>query len=121
MSQTLIKYNQIQKQIETLTKAMSAMEDNPEFQREVEFSKKLNALLAEYDKSPGQVAQLLLPDEIENIPVKKPRRQRTRKEYTNPHTGEKVITAGGNNNVLKKWRTEHPDVNFSDWITNEDA
>jgi hypothetical protein len=36
--------------------------------------------------------------------------------YRNPHTNEKLVTAGGNNRVLKEWKKQYPQENIKDWI-----
>lgn len=122
MSNTLVKYLQLKKQKEVLQETMERMEANPNFQKDKEFSEKLDDLLTEYGKTANETVYILKPEGLaeETLSAPQPRR-RSRKLYRNPHTGEECKTAGSNHNTLKKWRKEHPDQDFSEWIVEDNV
>lgn len=121
MSNALVKYMQLKKQKESLEETIERIEASPSFQKEKEFSEKLNALLHEYGKSASEAAYILQPGAVSaDLSVTQTRR-RSRKLYRNPHTGEECKTAGSNHNTLKKWRKEHPDQDFSEWIVEDNV
>ena len=120
MSSMLAKYRQIQAQIKSIESEMRKIESDPEFQKEKEFFDKLKALLGDYEKTPEQVVRILNPDAVaaqkKGARGPRPGTPRKRNRYVNPHTGEEVVSASGNHNVLRRWREENPGVDIKDWI-----
>lgn len=48
-----------------------------------------------------------------------PGTMRKKLRYRNPHTGEHIDTAGGNNRILKQWKLQYPNDNIKEWIVGE--
>ncbi|EAZ98347.1 histone-like nucleoid-structuring protein, MvaT/MvaU family [Marinobacter sp. ELB17] len=120
---TLREYMKIKEQVQKMESDLAAIENNESFQNDLKFFNELETLLEVYEKTKEEAAELLNPHQAEHLAnnafIKKPRKPREPKTYKNPETGETVTTAGGNHTVLKKWRSENPDLDVSDWIVTE--
>jgi len=109
---------ELQAELEALERRKQALEQDESTQREIEFEQMLNNLLQEYGVSKGQAARILCPElfQGDQAAAPKPRRQRTAKTYRNPHTGEELVTKGGNHTTLKAWRAEYGVEAVSGWV-----
>lgn len=121
MTTKVVQYRAIQAEIKRLEKELSVIEEDPIYVREAEFVRKLDDLLAEYGKSYPVAIAILDPERVAREQVEKSTRSDAGKprkinRYKNPHTGEVVESASGNNKTLKLWKTEYPGVNIKDWI-----
>jgi hypothetical protein len=120
---TLREYMKIKEKMQQMESELATIESNESFQNDLKFFNELETLLEVYEKTKEETAELLNPRQAEhsvnNAFTKKPRKQREPKTYKNPETGETVTTAGGNHTVLKKWRSENPDLDVSDWLVTE--
>lgn len=111
MKNVLKDYLDTEKQLLELQRKIEVLQQNPKLQREIEFKEKLNDLMEEYDQNAIQVISLLEPQTVA-VPKGKKRAQST---YINPHTGEKVVTAGGNHKVLNEWRNKYGAEEVQSW------
>lgn len=124
MTKLVIQHNEIVSQIEALRAELEAIESSPEYKRDRDFADQLQALMMDYGKGLKEIIAIFDPDAVAPAtPAPRagrgsrgPRRQMT---YKNPHTGELVVTAGGNNRVLKQWKTQYPDENIRSWILGD--
>ncbi|SFI14527.1 histone-like nucleoid-structuring protein, MvaT/MvaU family [Modicisalibacter xianhensis] len=121
MSSTLQKYVEKERLLKQLSEELKQLEGDQNFQRELEFKNKLEALMNEFDKSAADVIELLQPGKPAEAKVSQPssgggRRKRRLKIYKNPNTGEVVETRGGNQKTLKAWKEEHGDETVESWL-----
>lgn len=115
----LREYAQLKKRMEAMADELQQIENNAAFQDDLKFLNELEELVELHGKTKEEAAELLSPRPVVASAVfekTKPRKAREPKLYRNPHTGEEVITAGGNHTILKKWRQENPDVELSEWV-----
>lgn len=105
------EYRATEQAIKELQQRLNDMGSNDALKVEMEFEEKLRTLMEEFGKSLGDIISLLDPDRAKRSPGARPpvktRRQRVVSVYSNPHTGEKIQTKGGNNKVLKEWKAEY--------------
>lgn len=102
----LAHYRNIKQQIAQLEAELSKMEADEQFKRELEFETKLHELLKEFDLSPARALALVAPGSV----PKREQAQRKGREfvvYKNPNSGEIVETKGGNNRVLRAWKSQY--------------
>lgn len=116
----LREYTQLKSRMQEMARELELIEENEAFQNDLKFLTELEELVELYGKSKAEAAELLNPRPVvankEAFEPRKPRKPRKAKLYRNPHTGEEVLTAGGNHTILKKWRSENPDVELADWV-----
>lgn len=102
---------------------LEALKNDGTLKKEIEFEKKLQGLMGEYDKSLRDVIALLDPEYAREAVRRGPnagqpkRRARVVKVYKNPHTGEVVETKGGNHRVLKAWKGEYGTDVVESWLS----
>ena len=121
MTKLVIQHREIEAQIASLQSQLSALEQMPEYERERAFVEKLDNLLKAYGKDLRSVVAILDPQAplpLEGRPQgsRGPRKVQT---YRNPHSNEILVTAGGNNRVLKEWKKQYPQENVKDWIEGD--
>lgn len=118
------EYRQTEAAIEEMKQRLEQLNSDERLQKELEFEKKLRALLGEHSKSLRDVIAILDPNaggKTKNN-VAQPtaqRRARTLKRYKHPETGEVIETKGGNHKVLKAWKSEHGADTVEGWLQNE--
>lgn len=116
----LREYTKLKSRMEEMAKELELIEENEAFQKDLQFLTELEDLVELHGKNKAEAAELLNPRPIvankEAFETRKPRKPREPKLYRNPHTGEEVLTAGGNHTILKKWRKENPDVELASWV-----
>lgn len=115
------EYRQIEAEIEALQKQLESLNGDERLKKELEFEGKLRSLLGEYKKTLRDVIALIDPTvgngkSKANVPEKPQRRTRIIKVYTNPNTGERIETKGGNHKVLKQWKSEHGSEQVESWL-----
>ena len=117
----LAEFRQLEKHLAEQLAALEAMKGDEGLKKEVEFEKKLRALLAEYDYSLRNVIAILDPQASQRSPApaatKGVRKAREIKIYNNPHSGEIVETKGGNHKLLKEWKNEYGADVVESWRT----
>ena len=117
----LAEFRQLEKHLAEQLAALEAMKGDEGLKKEVEFEKKLRALLAEYDYSLRNVIAILDPQASQRSPAptvtKGVRNAREIKIYNNPHSGEIVETKGGNHKLLKEWKNEYGADVVESWRT----
>lgn len=115
------EYRQIEAEIEALQRKLESLNGDERLKKELEFEEKLRSLLGEYKKSLLDVVALIDPSTGSgkaraNSQEKPQRRARSVKIYTNPNTGERIETKGGNHKVLKQWKSEHGSEQVESWL-----
>lgn len=120
------EYRQTEAAIEELKQRLEQLNSDERLQKELDFEKKLRALLGEYSKSLRDVIAILDPDRSANSgrknsspAVPQQRRARTLKRYKHPETGEVIETKGGNHKLLKAWKSEHGADTVESWLQGE--
>ncbi|MDN6320841.1 MAG: H-NS histone family protein [Marinobacter sp.] len=114
-------YYQKKQLMEKLADEINQLEQDQSLKHELEFENSVRELMAEYDKSPKHVLQILAAIDPSIVNAKAEggtRAKRPMKTYKNPHTGEEVQTRGGNHKVLNEWRKEHGKETVQSWQQN---
>ncbi|MBH3329886.1 transcriptional regulator [Pseudomonas oryzihabitans] len=109
------EYRQTEAAIEELKQHLEQLNSDERLKKELEFEKKLRALLGEHNKSLRDVIAILDTEAGTNKAGRKSnsaasaqqRRPRSLKRYKHPETGEVIETKGGNHRILKAWKAEH--------------
>ena len=118
----LQQYRQIEDTIRELSEKLKSLSNDDKLKKEIEFEKKLNALMDQYGKSVKDVIAIIDPDNKITPPAKAlvsapTKRARRIKQYKNPHNGEVIETKGGNHKVLKAWKEEYGAETVESWAT----
>lgn len=118
----LQEYRQIEDTIRELSERLKSLSNDDKLKKEIEFEKKLNALMEQYGKSLRDVVAILDPENKLSAPskaVKAPVAKRARKvkQYKNPHNGEVIETKGGNHKTLKAWKEQYGAETVESWST----
>ena len=115
----LAEFRQLEQQLAAQLAELEAMKNDSSLKMEIEFEKKLRALMAEYSVSLGGVINLLDPQGGRRAPVAVSfgqRKARALKIYVNPQIGERVETKGGNHKALKAWKGEFGADVVESWL-----
>lgn len=126
MSKLVTQHRAIEAQIKQLQTELAAIESHPEYENEKEFAVFLEDLMNEHGKTLSDIVEILEPGffsvakESKSTRGPVPGTPRKRLKYKNPHTGECVETAGGNNRVLKEWKKQYPSQNLKEWIVGDE-
>ena len=115
----ITEYQATEEAIKELQERLEKLSGNEALLKEMEFEKKLRALMSEYGKNLRDMIAILDPDYRKQIPHHpgKPRAPRAVKIYRNPNTGDLVQTKGGNHKTLKEWKKEHGADVVETWRT----
>ncbi|MCD4866929.1 histone-like nucleoid-structuring protein, MvaT/MvaU family [Pseudomonas sp. PLB05] len=122
------EYRQTEAAIAELQQRLEQLNTDERLQKELDFEKKLRALLGEHNKSLRDVIAILDPNAGSSSGSKsksnsgaapQQRRPRTLKRYKHPETGEVIETKGGNHKVLKAWKSEHGADTVEGWLQAE--
>lgn len=119
------EYRQTEEAIKELQQRLKSLQEDDKLQRELEFEKKLRALMGEYQKSLRDIIGIL---DTEAKPARQaraaksssgntPKRARKVKQYKNPHNGEVIETKGGNHKTLKEWKAKWGSDDVESWAT----
>ncbi|UAW99322.1 H-NS histone family protein [Halopseudomonas nanhaiensis] len=116
----LQEYRQIEERIRELSQRLESLSNDEKLKKEIEFEKQLRDLMAQYGKSPREVAAILEPEN--KASAKAPRtaggkRARKVKQYKNPNTGEVIETKGGNHKTLKAWKEQYGAEKVESWMS----
>lgn len=115
----LAEFRQLEQQLAAQLAELESMKNDTGLKKEIEFEKKVRALMAEYGVSLGGVIALLDPQAGRRAPSatsSAPRKARDLKVYINPKSGERVETKGGNHKVLKAWKEEFGGDVVEGWL-----
>lgn len=117
----LQKYREIEDTIRDLTAKLDSLSKDDKLKKEIEFEKKLTALMEQYEKTTRDVVAILDPENklaaptrVATAPTKRARRT---KQYKNPHNGDVIETKGGNHKQLKEWKTQYGAETVEGWAT----
>ncbi|MCJ8168675.1 histone-like nucleoid-structuring protein, MvaT/MvaU family [Atopomonas sediminilitoris] len=116
----LSQYREKKRAAQELQDALRALENDSQLKKEIEFEEKLRGLMGEYNKSLGDVLEILDPKGSASGSRAKAsgsKRSRKSKQYKNPHTGEVIETKGGNHKVLKAWKAQYGGDVVESWST----
>ncbi|WP_095158255.1 histone-like nucleoid-structuring protein, MvaT/MvaU family [Pseudomonas sp. Irchel 3E13] len=113
------EYRATEQAIKELQQRLEDMGNNDALKVEMKFEEELRVLMTEFGKNLGDIIGLLDPDRAKRSPTARPpaktRRERVVSVYSNPHTGEKIETKGGNHKRLKEWKSEYGAENVEAW------
>lgn len=140
-SNPLVKMREMQSAMQELEAAMRALQADPSLRRELEFETELQALLAKYDKTIQEAAQVVDPtfevvvrkvgrtykkrpthDEHGNPLPKKSKHAGPFTKYflfTNPHTQEVIRSANTLKKELQPWIAKYGKDEVVSWKTPE--
>ena len=116
----LQKYRQIEDTIRDLTAKLDSLSKDDQLKKEIEFEKKLTALMEQHGKSTRDEIAILDPENKQTVPAKASapvKRARRIKRYKNPHNGNVIETKGGNHKQLKEWKTQYGADTVEGWAT----
>lgn len=117
----LAEFRRLEKHLAEQLQALETLKGDAGLKREIEFEKKLRALLAEYGFSLNSIISVLDPDANRlavGLGAKSgSRRPRQMKIYKNPETGEVIETKGGNHKELKRWKDLYGSDIVESWLT----
>lgn len=111
--------------IAELQAKLASFQNDEKLKQELEFESKMRALMAEHSKSLKDIIAMLDPQagKAKRAYTKNPestgatRRQRSVKQYKNPHNGEVIETKGGNHKTLKEWKEKWGGDVVESWAT----
>lgn len=113
----LANYVQREAEMKRLQEQLEKMQNDPRLQNARQFQSDVTALMEKYEISADDAVQIIKPELAQQPQAKeadnKPKRRL--KVYTNPHTGEKVETRGGNHKTIKEWKAEYGDEEVNGW------
>lgn len=120
MSLIINEYRAAEEEMKRLQERLNELSQDGKLQQELEFEKKLRALMADYQKALPDIIALLDPQgavatrtvRAAATGTKRPRRV---KRYTNPHNNEVIDTKGGNHKVLKEWKARWGGDEVESW------
>lgn len=125
MASLLSDYIKKERLLEQLKEELKALESNSELKKEIEFKKRLQALMAEYGNSVENVCTMLDPSYLRSTDRNTKtssidgRKKRPLKVYKNPHSGEVVETRGGNHKIIKEWKAKFGTEEVVSWVVEE--
>lgn len=115
----LAEFKALEAQLAEQLAKLDAMKTDDGLKKEIEFEKKIRALLAEYGFSLREV-KLILDPQAKTLAVKANgrslRKERQLKVYINPHNQERVETKGGNHKALKAWKEKFGGDVVESWL-----
>ncbi|WLQ16659.1 histone-like nucleoid-structuring protein, MvaT/MvaU family [Hahella aquimaris] len=111
----LYVYENALMELKSLEKKIAVLEQDEEIRNALEFKKKTDALMAEYNITPGKLIHMILSWSL--IPAG-PNFRSTRllKVYRNPKTGEEMKVHGGNDKALDSWKEKYGKGNVENWL-----
>jgi hypothetical protein len=117
----LAEFRKLEQQLAAQLADLEALKGSSELQKEIEFEKKLRALLGEYGFSLRDIVNILDPQANRRaaapVAEKVPRRTRQIKQYKNPHDGQILETKGGNHRLLKEWKAQYGAEVVESWVS----
>ncbi|MBV4465923.1 DNA binding protein [Pseudomonas sp. SWRI79] len=117
----LAEFRKLEQQLAEQLAELESMKSDSGLKNEMEFERKLRALLGEYGFSLKNIIGILDPAAGRRTstptPVKAAHKAREVKIYKNPNSGEVIETKGGNHRQLKEWKTEFGADVVDSWRT----
>ncbi len=113
------EYRSTEQSIKELQARLANLQQDDRMKAELEFDTKLRSLMSEYNKSLRDIITLLDPqsqNRNSKPQLTSGRRQRQLKRYLNPNTNEVVETKGGNNKILKQWKSQFGANIVESWL-----
>ncbi|HBP0221229.1 TPA: DNA binding protein [Pseudomonas aeruginosa] len=113
------EYRNTEQTIKELQARLASLQQDSRMKAELEFDTKLRSLMSEYNQSLRDIVILLDPQAQTRDSKSQPtsgRRERKLKRYLNPNTNEVVETKGGNNKVLKQWKSQFGADVVESWL-----
>jgi len=118
----LSTYIHKEQELKRLQAELEALKGNSLLQDEIAFKERLEALMAEYDKTNRDVISLLNPEHFSTKTAGSKttavRKQRKLKIYKNPNTGEEIETRGGNHKGIREWKDKYGEETVNSWVTD---
>ncbi len=111
----LVAWRALQQEMAALEQRRQELQNDQEVQTDIEFEQKLSSLIADFGFSTREVLSILNPSLEGEGRVSKSRKPRESKTFKNPHTGDTIVTKGGNHKQLKAWRQQYGDE-VSSWV-----
>ena len=115
----LNEYFEVKRKQQEIVDQLARFESNAVLMRALEFQRKLDLLMQEYNQSPQEVGVILGLTDGSTVKTKstdKRKAGRALKRYVNPHSGEVVETKGGNHKVLNAWREQYGKDVVDSWL-----
>lgn len=115
----LAEFRQLEQQLAAQLAELEAMKNDGSLKKEIEFEKKLRALMEEYNINLGGLIAIIDPQASRRAPVAASTGQRKARElkiYVNPQNGERVETKGGNHKTLKAWKEQYGADVVEGWL-----
>lgn len=115
----LAEFRAAEKALQEQLAQLENLKNDAGLKKEIEFEKKLQALMSTYDKSLRDIIAILDPNPSNAAAAPagpKRRRARVVKVYHNPHTGELIETKGGNHRGLKSWKEQYGAETVDSWL-----
>jgi hypothetical protein len=113
------QYTAYEQQIHYIREQMKKLETDSRMKSELEFKKKVEELMLDYDKHPSELVEMFGPRSgVAGITGKATRKPRKLKIFKNPETGEVCETRGGNNKVLRTWKEQYGSDAVESWLVN---
>lgn len=118
----LAEFRELERNLAAQLAELENLKNDAGLKKEIEFEKKLRALLEGYGYSLRDVISILDPQASRRTPTvtaakATQRKPREVKIYKNPHNGELIETKGGNHRLLKQWKQEHGADVVESWLT----
>lgn len=117
----LASYREKEELMRKLQDELRRMEENQQLKKELDFKKDVEALLDKYQRSVSDLVDIFGINAAAT-PVKSGRgnrRSRKLKIYSNPHTGARIETRGGNHKELKEWKAQYGADTVESWVDEE--
>lgn len=115
----LAEFRALEAQIAEEMARLESMKADEKLKAEMDFERKLTALMSQYDKSLRDVIMILDPyvarETVKANDGKGNRKARAVKIYEHPDTKERIETKGGNHKTLKAWKEEHGSEMVESW------
>lgn len=117
----LAEFRALEQQLAAQLAELETLKNDDGLKREIEFEQKLRSLLSEYGYSLRDIIAILDPQSVSRrapaaVAEKSSRKPRQLKVYKNPHTGERVVTKGGNHKTLKEWKSQYGADEVESWL-----
>lgn len=117
----LAEFRELERNLAAQLAELESLKNDAGLQREIEFEKKLRALLEGYGYSLRDVIAILDPQSARRAPgaaapKTTQRKAREVKVYKNPHNGEIIETKGGNHRLLKEWKQQYGADTVEAWV-----
>ncbi|MBF6615470.1 MAG: DNA binding protein [Candidimonas sp.] len=117
------QYRATEQALKELEGRLAEMGASERLKRELALVDKFNALVEESGFTLREALRIVNPDLPKQQPTSAALRLRAPRKvmkYTNPISGEVVLTKGGNNRVLKAWKSQYGAEKVNSWKVEEE-